>query len=168
MIGDRAKLLAVTAGRDDGRVNAQLKMSGEPLARTVMEESGRVESVALDGWYVAYVEEDGDFRKRGLPFVVRCPLFGKTERVSGWGEVARLGAFDGTKWGWIVRWTNLCEGVFRAAELHPMLHIPFGIDVVKYITHLGEQECTDSLLAYVDACNLAGYIHKQKTTKRKM
>ena len=162
MIGDEARMISIMAGRDHGSVLAHLKLSGEPLAESVFAEADgvRVENVSLVGWYVMYKEDNGTWRKRGKPFIVWSPLYKKKAiRVASWA------AFEAQKDEasiFIAKWTNIGETVFTAAEINPLVKIPFGLEIERYIANLGARGCGESTLCYAADCGLAEYIHNNK------
>ena len=169
MIADRAKMVACTRGKDVAAVLACLKISGEPLKETVFEEDSgeHIYNVALDGWHVKYSEDEREWRTKMMPYVVVCPLWKRPMRFEGWEHLLDMERLD-PRIGFLRKWAGLTEDIFKIAELNPLVHIPIALDVVKYVAHLGTQDVTDSLLCYAADCHLAAYIHKQKTTIRKM
>lgn len=162
MIGDEARLISIMAGPDHGSVLAHLKLSGEPLAESVFAEHGgeQICNVSLVGWYVTYKEDNTSWRRRGKPFVIWSPLYkNKAIRVESWSAFCAL---KDKASEFIAKWTNIGEAVFKAAELNPLVKIPFSLEIERYIAHLGERGCGESTLCYAVDCGLAEYIHINK------
>lgn len=100
----------------------------EPLVRTTNGQ-----------YYVKYYGPNYRSEKRRNMYLVQNDMLPSPLFVYGWKHLLYL-ARRIPEINWIVRNTNIGEGLFYVAKDHQGVHIPFAVNCVKYAKHITERK----------------------------
>lgn len=91
------------------------------------------------------------------PFLIRGDVYNvfKSFRVDGWAEFVRKSEEHPTL-RVALRFSNVCEEMFKIAEKNPGMQVPFSIDYVRYAREVGSDvfRTRDDLRKAIDYCKL--------------